>query len=153
MHAAPADGQGVGGWEGAHAEQAGGHGDVGLLGQLAQFGLGAGHGDALPGDDHRPLGLVEQLGRAPDHVGVGGQFVGPIAGQIDAGRVGELHRRLLHAFADVDQHRTGATRPGDVERLFQRVGQVADVRDEIVVLGHGHADGADVGLLEAIAAE
>jgi len=153
VHAAPTERQGVGGREGAHAQQAGGDGDVGLLGQLAQFRLGFGHRDTLPGDDDRPLRLVQQASDAGDYFWVGAKLTGPVAGQVDRRGIGELHGRLLDALGDVYQHRARAAGAGDVERLFERVGQVADVGDEVVVLGHRHADGADVGLLEAVAAE
>ena len=47
--------------EHAFSRSRGGHGDTEQLGQLTQLGLCVAHAHAVPRDDHRLLGLVEQL--------------------------------------------------------------------------------------------
>jgi hypothetical protein len=59
----------------------------------------------------------------------------------------------LHILGDVDHHRTGPARAGDVERLVQHAGQVIDVADQPVVLGAGPGDADRVALLEGVIAD
>ena len=62
-------------------------------------------------------------------------------------------RGLQRVLADVDQHRAGAARRGDVERLGDRARDLRRVGDQVVVLGDRHRDAADVGLLEGVRAD
>jgi hypothetical protein len=59
----------------------------------------------------------------------------------------------LDVLGDVDQHRAGTAGGGDLEGLMDDLRQVADVFDQVVVLGAraGHAD--RVGFLEGVGAD
>ena len=77
---------------------------------------------------------------------------GPVAGH---GRLGvvevlDLARPLVHA--DVHQHRPGAARLGQVERLGERPREVVGVLDQVGVLHDRQGDADDVGLLEGVGA-
>src|SRR3712207_7244324 len=55
---------------------------------------------------------------------------------------------LFRSLGDVDQHRTGTARGGDVEGLLDHAGDVLGVLHEVRVLDDRHEDAGRVGLLE-----
>jgi hypothetical protein len=59
----------------------------------------------------------------------------------------------LDVLRDVDDHRAGAPRRGDLERLVQDVRQVVDVLNQVVVLGARAGDADRVALLEGVGAD
>ena len=65
----------------------------------------------------------------------------------------KLGARTLNILRDVDEHRPRASRPGDVKRLPEDVGEILDLRDQVVVLGERDRDAGDVRLLEGIGAD
>ncbi len=126
------------------------HRDAGILGKLPQLFLGVGQEHAAPGADHRPLGHADGRG----HVG-NLLVVAPDAGVIapDADLLREDHVRhqlLLHVHGDVNEHRAGAARGGDVKRLLEDHRQLGRVLHQIAVLGKGGHRPGDVHLLEDI---
>ena len=106
----------------------------------------------MAGDDHGALRLVDQLRRLLDLRRMSGH-VGVVAGQVDGLGIGELDLFLLHVFGNVDENRSGAPRPRDVEGFLDGAREVGGVHDEVVVLGHGQGDAGDVGLLEGVLAD
>ena len=76
VHAHHAQVERVRGGECAQAEQREGHGNLRALGQGAHLLHGAGFDDAVAGQDHRALGVADQLGglrrgRSPRHCSMG----------------------------------------------------------------------------------
>ena len=66
---------------------------------------------------------------------------------------GELTHRSGDILRDVHQHRAFAAALGDAESRTHGVGQVFDPAHREVVLGDGHRDALDVGLLKAVLAQ
>ena len=153
VHAEEAEGERVVVGEAGDAEQGGEHGDVGAAGELEQFGAGAGLHDAVAGDDDRLFGAVDHVGGDGDLV-VAGHIHNRVAAQADIGRVavplGFLDEDVL---GDVDEHGALASGGGDVEGLFDGLGDFAGAHQEVVVLGDGEGDAGDVGFLEAVASD
>ena len=151
VHAEEAEGERVIVGEAGDAEQGGEDGDVGLLGELAEFGGSAGLHDAVSGDDDRLLGAVDHVGGDGDFV-VAGDVHDRVAAQADIGGVavplGLLDEDI---FGDVDEHGPLASGGGDVEGLFDGLGDFAGAHQEVVVLGDREGDAGDVGFLEAVA--
>ncbi len=123
------------------------------LGDPDQLGRVDVRGDRAAADvEHRPLGGEHRLGRGDDLLGV----AVPrrlVAGDVGLARIGEVEARQLHVLRHVDQHRAGAARAGDVERLLEHLRQVGDVLHEPGVLDDRHRDALDVGLLEGVGAD
>ena len=61
--------------------------------------------------------------------------------------------RELDVLGDVDDHRPGATRLGDVERLVQHAGEIVHVLHEPVVLGARTRDADRIALLKGVVAD
>ena len=142
-----AEGVIVGHHAGAH--QGVGGGDAGLVDQVPQ-GLAAGSAaDAAAKVDHRPLGAVDDVG-GPGHFlfvkgGDGADGLG-----LPGGELALVGGDIL---GDIHQHRALAAALGDAEGGPHGVGQVLHTADGEVVLGDGHGDALDVGLLEAVPAQ
>jgi len=96
--------------------------------------------------------LIDHLSGLPDLTSVAAQ-VRLVSRQIHLGGILELCFAHLHIFGNVDQHRAGPTRLGDVEGLFHRSAQLPDVGHEVIVLGDGHGDASNVCFLEAVGAQ
>ena len=108
--------------------------------------------DPAAGIDDRALGGGDDPGGLPDLLGMalGG---GLVAGQLHGRQLvrvevdlflGDVHR-------DVDEHRAGTPRAGDVEGLRMMRGQVLGrVLHQVAVLDDGQGDAGDVGLLEGV---
>ena len=60
---------------------------------------------------------------------------------------------LLHVLGDIDDHRTGPAGARDVEGLLDDAREVADVLDEIIVLGAGARDADEIDFLEGVVAD
>ena len=135
--------------ERAPRHQRGDHREAGELDQLAQRLGGPGLEDAATGVDHRALRLAHEPGGVLDLLGValGG---GLVAGQVDRLGPVPVHRLVGDVLRHVDEHRTGATGGGDVERLPDHPRDVGRVGDQPVVLGDRHGDADGVALLEGV---
>ena len=140
---------------GAEPHQGGGDGRAGQTGELAQRVTGA-----RPRVDHPTAGVEDRPARGGDQfhrfAHLGGIAVG--AGLIAVGEPHGLGRRVgafgeLHVLGDVDQHRPGPARGGDVEGLVQDAGEVAHVLDQDVVLGGRAGDPDRVAFLEGVGAD
>ena len=138
--------------EGAARHQRRDDRDAGELGEQPQLLAGAGADHAAADVEHRPARLEQQPGGLADLLGVRPGH-GPVAGQVQLGRPRERGLRLERGLGDVDEHRTGATGRGDVERLGDHARDLVGVGDQEVVLGDRHRDAADVGLLEGVGAD
>ena len=138
--------------ERAPRHERGDHREAGELHQLAQRLGGAGLEDAAAGVDHRALRLGHQPGGVLDLLGVT-LGVGLVAGEVDRLGPVPVHRLVGDVLGHVDEHRTRATRRGDVERLADDARDVGGVGDQPVVLGDRHGDADGVGLLEGVGAD
>jgi hypothetical protein len=152
VHAGHARGEGVGLGEGALAHEGVDHREAGFFGELAQGGsaLGADHAAAHVEDG--ALGAVDEVGGLAEEVRVpgGGGVVAEAQGVVALGLAGGA---LEDVHGDVHQHGAGAAGAGEVEGLAQHVAEVGGIFHQVVVLGDGHGDAADVGLLEGVLAD
>src|SRR5690606_24792589 len=96
-----------------------------------------------------PFRRADGFGRLLDLAGVAHEC-GPITWQVYLGLQWTVVLGLLHVLRHVDEHGTGPSGAGDVERLGQDAREVVDVLDEVVVLGDGAGDAEDVRLLEGV---
>ncbi len=145
VHAHHAEGERVGGGDGAEAEQGAGDGDLVGFGEGEDFVLGAGLDDAVAGEDDGLLGdcwmratasrMEEDSAR--EH-GVGAVGVGRGGVEVEEGG------GLLRVLGDVDEDGAGAAGAGDLEGLADGGGDVFGAGDEEVVLGDGQGDAGDV---------
>ena len=154
MHPQHTQALGVVAGEGAQPQQSVDDGDAGALGQLPQFGVGAGVDDAVSGDDDGAFRIVNQLGGLADVIGqVGRQFgrqrrrrrYGPVG-------VGEFGFLQLHIPGDINQHRPGAPFLGHAESLADGARQVVGGKRQVGALGAYGGDGTDVAFLEGFGA-
>src|SRR5262249_9632884 len=60
---------------------------------------------------------------------------------------------LKDVLGDIDQHRAGASGGGDVEGFVDRLGQIFELLNKVVVLGGRSGDAEGVGFLESVAAD
>src|SRR5699024_2835085 len=117
--------------------------------------------DAAACVDDRLLGGEDHLGRLLDLLrvaGGGGLVAGEAGDDLGIGGPVPLHGRARvggvdDVLGDVDEHRAGASRGGDVERLADHAGDLGGLGDQEVVLGHRLGDAGDVGLLEGVGAD
>ena len=153
VHAGHTQAQGVGGREGAQTLQGRNHRDVGFLGQVGQFLVGPGSGDAVTVQDDRALGLVNHVGGLFNLASVA-EDGRAVAAQFYLGWVAcEISLRLEDIFRNIDQHRAGATRLGQVEGFLDGFGQVFGVHHQPVMLGNRQGDTGNVGFLEGVFAD
>ena len=125
-----------------------------LRDQLAQFVAGAGGDDAAAGIDHRPLGPPDQ--RRPTAAicpALARRSLDVIAGQVHGHVVVGHGLGKLHVLGQVDQHRAGPARGGDVKRLAHDAGHVVHVGHQVMVLGDAAADLDDGRFLEGVGAD
>jgi hypothetical protein len=152
VHAGHGDEIGVTTREAAEAHKGAHGGKVGHLDELAKLGGCGGRDDPSAGIDERALGLGDHLGGAADLAGVtfGKDFV---AGQMDRGHRRVVSLGLEDVLGDVDQDGSGAAGGSDVESFVDDLRQIADVLDEVVVLGAGAGDAEGIGFLECVASD
>ena len=120
------------------------------LRQLHQLIPGTGQPHAAAGADHRLTGLGDGLGHPLDL-----QVIAPHGGLIapDADRLRERHirnRLLLNVHRDINEHRAGTARGGNVKGLLDDLRQPGGILDQIAVLGEGRHGASDIHLLEDI---
>ena len=152
VHAQPAVAVFVRFGEPADSEEGSNYGDVRLLRKFQELLRSLRPDDAVPGDDDRPLGLVDQLRRLADHAGVA-LDVRLVAAQADLLRPFELVGLLEDVLGDIDEHRPRPSGSCDVRRLADRQRDFAGVHHEVVVLGDRLRDAGDVRFLESVFAE
>ena len=144
--------QGVGFRERAQALQRGRDRRVGHFGQRPNFLMRSRINRAAADIQQGPLGFADQLRRTLDLTRVA------FHGRLEAGDGHFFDRRVVKLSAEdvlgnVYQHRSGPSRPGDMERFGNDAGQLFHVFDQPVVLGDRHGDAGDVGFLERIGAD
>ncbi len=138
--------EGATGHEGRH------DGCIQALGEGEELGMGLRLDDATPDVEHRPLGRQQQLDRGL-HLPRMPFLRGVVPGQDRLDRAVPGDRRVEDVLGDVDQHRTRPAGRRDVERLVDHVGDLARIRDQVVVLRGRHRDAPRVGLLEGVHAD
>ncbi len=154
MHADHAEKMRVVCRDGAEAHQGEGAGHIGAPHQLGKTGAGFAAGIDQPaaaveqwsprrGDHCDGLADLRPIGYQPRAIGLVAHRIRPAIGP----------RREQHVFRQIDDDRPGPAALGDVKRLVQQPRQLADVLDEIIVLGAGPGDAGGVGLLEGVVAD
>ena len=134
----------------AQAEQRERHGNAGPLGEVANLAHRAGNDDAVSGQNHRPLGIVNQFQRVIVFLRRRRQ-IGTISRQLRLGRIPvELASGLLRVLGDVDQHRARTAGARHVKSFADGLRHFAGVRHQIIVLGDGERDAGDVGFLKRV---
>ncbi|VVB69548.1 Uncharacterised protein [uncultured archaeon] len=138
-------------WEAAHTHESSSNRGIDLGRQVEELAVRVGIPHPATSIDHRPLGIHKCLGRLLDlHlVRLEGRM---IARQVHL-RPGELHLLHGHVPGQVDEHRPGAARVGDVESLPEDLGYLPGAAQEVVVLGYGQSDSSYVRLLEGVLAD
>ena len=127
--------------------------DAGSLGQLAEFLVGPGMDDAVPGDDYGALGFVNQRRRLVDvfqHFGQQRGRRGP--GSISV-RIFKLDLFQLHVPGHVDQDRARPALLGHAKSLANGAGQVGGGQHQVGALGADGRDAANVAFLERLRAQ
>ena len=154
VHAEHAEPLRIGGGVGAEPHQRRSDGKPGELHQLAQemARLRSGIDDAAAGVKQRPLGTPHQLDRGLDAVEVA-LDLRLVALVLEVPRPGIRAFGELEVLGNVDHHRTRPAALGDMERLVQHARKLADVLDEVIVLGAGPRDADRVAFLEGIVAD
>ena len=152
MHAQPAVAEFVRFGEPADAKEGGDDRNLCLFRKLHQLLRGFRPDDAVPGDDDRPLRLVDQFGCSTNHAGVAFD-IRLVAAEAHLFRPFELVGLLEDVLRDIDEHGARPSRRRDVRRLANRQRDFARVHDEIVVFGDRLRDAGDIRLLEAVLAE
>ena len=107
---------------------------------------------AVPGEDDRPLGAVDQVHRLPAARRPTREArAGSRAGAPGLPSQTNSARGLLGVLGDVHQHRPGAAAGArHVERLVDGRRHLGHVRHQVIVLRDGEGDAGDVGLLEGV---
>ena len=151
VHAGHADEVGMVGWQGAEPHQSGDRRDVRQFHQLAQLGGRARRDDASARVNQRPVGLQDHLRGAADlaRVALGENLI--------SRQMNRRHRLVVSlpredVFRDVDKHRAGPSRGGDIERLVDGLRQVFEALYQEIMLGARACNAESIGLLESIAA-
>ena len=126
------------------------HRDARGPGEGPQLLLCVGQEHAAPGADHRALGQPDGRSHVGDLLVIAPDagIVAPDADLLREGRV--WHQLLLHIHGDVNEHRAGAARGGDVKRLLEDHRQLGRVLHQVAVLGKGRHRPGDVHLLEDV---
>src|SRR5690606_13122836 len=150
VHAWHADELAAGARHAAQPHERGGARRAQLLDHALQFGSGIGQDDPAAGVDHGPLGGQQHLHGLFDLalVTLGDRRVRTHA-DLALGRhiLAGLQRDV---FGNVDQHRAGPPRAGDIERPAHGLGQVFDVAHQEVVLDARTGDAHRVAFLERV---
>jgi len=153
VHAHHAQVERVRGRESAQAQQRQGYGNLRALSQSAHLLHRARFDDAMAGQDHRPLGIADQLRGLLQpglvHVQHG---MGPIGARPGGGKV-EDGRGLLRVLGNIHQHRAGTAGLGDLEGVADGGRNVFSTVDQEVVLGHRQGDAGDVHFLKGVGAQ
>jgi len=129
--------------------EGGDDGDLQPRRELEQLLGRVGAQDASPGVDHGTSAGGHQFEGLLDHATVAAHRRA-VARQVHVVVPLPLDRGVEHVLGDVDEHRPGPTRAGDVERLAHRARDALRGGDQFVVLGDRHGDAGDVRLLEGV---
>src|SRR5579859_2073437 len=150
VHAHHAEIERIAGREAPDAEQGHGDGKIAGVNELIEYADGAGNHDAVPGEDERTLGGVEQLDGAlkfglivVDALALGGKLR-------NAGLPIEIAGSLLGVLGDIDEYGTGASGIGDYKSFADGARDVLGARDDHVVLGDRHGDAGDIDFLKGV---
>ncbi len=153
VHARHAEKERVRAREGAEAHEGRCDRELGPSGEGPQLIRCLAQQDASAGHQHGPF-------RGPQHLQELDVFLGGRLGRqrqlcgVDLDLRGVVvHLRGDDVFRQIDEHRPGTARAGDVEGLVDGVGQLVGIANEIVVLGAGTGDAGDVALLEGVVAD
>ena len=104
----------------------------------------------MPGQNHRPLGAVNQLQRLLVLIGRWRQ-VRPISGQLRLdGLSVKFARGLLRILGDIHEHGTRPAGTRHIKCFADRLRNLIGMRDQIVVLGDGQRDARNVRLLKRV---
>ena len=143
--------------KGPTGHQCGDHPDTSQFGQGSQRIGSPSLEDPATHVENWSLGGPDEVGRCRDEVDVDlGLRV--VARQIHLDTVGPRHGRpgvgrVHDVLGDVDQHRPGTSRGGDVERLLDNSRDVLGLGDQKVVLGDRLSDARRIALLEGIGSD
>ena len=137
----------------AQAEQRERHRNSGAFCKVANLAHGPRNNDAVPGENYRPLGVLDQVQRLLVFFRLRGQ-VGTISRQLRLGRFPvKLARRLLCIFRDIHEHRPGPPGTRHVKSFADGTGDFTRVRHKIVMLGDWKRDAGDIRFLERVGAD
>src|SRR6266849_1806602 len=137
----------------AQSEQRERHQNSGAFRKIANLTHSAGNNDAVPGENHRPLGVLDQVQGLLIFLGSGRQ-VGTVSRQLRFRCFPiELARSLLRIFRDVHQHRPGTSGARHIKGFADGTRDLAGMGHEIVVLGDGKRDAGDVRFLKSVGAD
>ena len=144
----------IGGRKGAEPHQGQGAGKAGQVDQLAEQlrSGGAGIDDAAAAIEQRPLGIGHQLDRLLDLLDVA-LDLRVVALVLHRGAAGIFGLGLQDVLRQIDHHRSRPAAARDIEGFVDRARQIADVLDEVVVLGAGPGDARGVRLLKGVIAD
>ena len=138
------------GREGTDSQERGDYGNLRLFRQFLQFGVGVGNQHPVAGQNNRPFRLVNQFHRLRqlNLVGLARRLV-----SLQVHRYGPDKGASLadqHVLGNVQQHRAGPSRPGDVKSFLDRRRHVVHFHDQDVVFGDGQGNAGNVGFLESV---
>ncbi len=113
----------------------------------------AGNDDAVPRENHRALGVVNQFQRLLVFLRLGRQ-IRTVSRQLRLGGFPiEFASGLLRIFRDVDQHRPGTSRARNIKRFANGSRHFAGMGHQIIVLGDRKSDAGDVRFLKRVGAD
>ncbi len=153
VHAHHAQAQRMRGRKTADAEQRKAHGNLGALGQRAHLLHGAGLDNAVSGENHRLLGIADQLSGCGEFRFLNAQHGMRAVGTRLCGFKVEDRRRLLRVLCNIHQHRAGTAGTRNLKRFTQHPRQVLGLVDEEVVFGHRQRNAGDVDFLKCVRAQ
>ena len=118
-------------------------------GKLCQPFGSIGENDPATGINHRPLGLQQHLHRLLDlsAVSLEHRVIGPHGDRLG---IFELALLIRNVFRNINQDRTGAAGPGDVESLLKGYCQILDILDQEIVLDAGPGDAHRIAFLKGV---
>ncbi len=102
--------------------------------------MACGEEDAVAGQDERPLGLLDLLGREAELARDGPRSVGLKPGRSIVSGCWAARLARQRVLGDVDVDGPGAAGARDVEGLGDDARDVVRLADEVVVLGHRQRD-------------
>ncbi len=136
----------------AEAEQGGGAGEVGFVGELADFFPCVGKDRAAADVEDGAFGGVDHVSGGLGHFGMAENawaIAGHVGGVIDG--FFDLVGGDIHG--EIDEHGAGAAGGGDEEGFVDDAREVLDGLHEISAFGDGPDDAGDVGFLEGVVAD
>ncbi len=130
-----------------------GHRNAGLRHQRAKLLRRVRRNHAAAGVNHRTPRRADRVGHALISSGLARRWLDAVARQVHRGVVVRDRLGELDVLGQIDEHGPLASGGGHVKGLADHPGHVADVGDEVVVLGDAAADLDDGGLLEGVGAD